>query len=287
MSAIAGFRDAVDLSSAGDDVFLARTQPVPWPKSYGGDLLAQAAAAAMRTVEADRTLHATHSLFVAPATVGAELRCEVERLRDGRSYSSRRVTVREGDRVVLSAMASFHVGETSPRRVLDAPCATAPDELPSAADRVADVADPAFAAYWAHGRSFDIRHDGRALYTQPVGEPDTEVRLWIRALEELGADPDAHRLALVYACDYAMLEPALRAQGYAWTDAGLVTASLDHSLWLHEDVRADRWLLCALRLVSHTHGRALVQGEFFTEDGAHVATVVQQGMIRRLADPVH
>ncbi|WES63239.1 thioesterase family protein [Microbacter sp. GSS18] len=287
MSAIAGFRDAVALEPLGDDVFVARTQPVPWPKSYGGDLLAQAAAAAIRTVGPDRALHATHSLFVAPASIGAELRCEVERLRDGRSYSTRRVTLREGERVVLSAMLSFHVGEASPRRSAIAPPAGDPSTLEPAADRLAGVEDPGFVDYWARGRSFDIRHDGRALYAQPVGEPSGEMRLWLRSLEELGDDPDTHRLALVYACDYAMLEPALRAEGYAWTDAGLVTASLDHSLWFHEELRADRWLLCALRLVSHSHGRALVQGEFFAEDGTHVATVAQQGMIRRLAGSAH
>ncbi|OJV93577.1 MAG: hypothetical protein BGO47_06540 [Microbacterium sp. 67-17] len=282
MSEASGFLAAVALSEDGTG-FTARTQPVPWPKSYGGDLLAQAAAAATRTVADDRALHAIHSLFVAPATVGAVLRYDVETLRNGRSYSSRRVTATEDGRVVLSALASFHVGEDSPRVAATPQPAPAPTELADARTRAqgapAEVVD-----YWADGRSFELRHVGPDSYVSDGAAPGpAEVRLWLRALDGLGEDPALHRLALVYVCDYAMLEPALRAQGWAWTDPGLATASLDHSLWLHEDARLDDWLLCELRLVSHSNGRALVEGEFFTADGVHVASVAQQGMIRRLS----
>lgn len=111
------------------------------------------------------------------------------------------------------------------------------------------------------------------------------MQVWVRAAERLPDEPAAHRLALVYVCDYAMLEPALRALGLAWTDPGLATASLDHSVWLHADARADEWMLCQLHLVSVAHGRALVRGEFFTAAGTHVATVSQQGMIRSRPAP--
>ncbi|GAA1701261.1 acyl-CoA thioesterase II [Microbacterium sediminicola] len=280
MSTASGFLDAVALTADGD-AFVAVTQPVPWPKSYGGDLLAQAAAAATATVGEDRTLHAAHSLFVAPAAIGATLRYEVDVLRDGRSYSSRRVTALEGEKIVLSGLFSFHVGEEGPAVGASPRPAPEPDSLPSVRERT-DGAPTASIEYWADGRSFDLRHIDTALYTSPAGEPAGEVRLWMRANEPLGDDPGIHRLALVYVCDYAMLEPALRVHGWSWTDPGLVTASLDHSLWLHEDAALDEWILCELRLVSHTHGRALVQGEFFSASGTHIATVAQQGMIRRL-----
>ncbi|GGH43042.1 acyl-CoA thioesterase [Microbacterium album] len=282
MSGIAGFRAAITLEPIGEDVFLARTQTVPWAKSYGGDLLAQAAAAAMRTVAPDRALHATHSLFVAPATVGGSIEYRVERLRDGKSYSSRRVTGAEGGRVVLSALCSFHVGETSDLLSESAPDVEGPTGLATSAEWVSGLADPA-AAYWAHGRGFDIRHLGLPLYAQPTGERAREVRYWARAFEALPDEADAHRLALIYLCDYGMLEPALRASGLAWTDPGLTTASLDHAMWFHADARADEWLLCSIRLVSHSRGRALVKGDYFSEAGVHVASVAQQGMIRRPA----
>lgn len=280
MSGIEGFRAAIALEPVSDDVFAARTQPVPWPKSYGGDLLAQAVAAATRTVGDERALHATHTLFVAPAAIGATVEYRVERLRDGRSYSSRRVTGTAGGTIVVSALCSFHVGEASELMAQDAPQVEGPERLPTSASRVAGLAEPA-ASYWAGGRAFDIRHVGPALYAQPVGERRGELQYWARAFESLPDDPETHRLALVYLCDYSMLEPALRMSGLAWTDPGLVTASLDHSMWLHADARADEWLLCSLRLVSYSHGRALVEGEFFTDDGVHVASVAQQGMIRR------
>lgn len=278
-----GFRAAIALEPLGDDVFAAVTQNVPWPKSYGGDLLAQAAAAANETVAGDRTLHAMHSLFVAPVPIGATVRYRVERLRDGRSYSSRRVSGTVGDEVVVSALCSFHVGEASPS--ITEPAAPAPDPagVPSAA-QVLDGQQGAAAAYWSTGRSFDIRHVGAAPYLAP-GDGARDLEVWLRAGEGLPDAAAVHALALVYACDYAMLEPALRARGLAWTTPGLATASLDHSLWFHETFRADEWLLCRLHLVSLTHGRALVRGEFFTAAGAHVATVAQQGMIRVRAVP--
>jgi len=278
--AASGFLQAIDLRADGGG-FVATTQPVPWPKAYGGDLLAQAAAAATRTVAGDRVLHSTHALFVAPASVGATLRYDVEQLRDGRSYSSRRVTATEDGRVVVSALISFHTGERSPLVSTTSRPAPAPTEVPDVRARLAGR-DDAVARYWAEGRGFDLRHIDAAVYAAPQEDAGSgEVRLWVRAHGALPDDPTVHRLALIYVCDYAMLEPALRVHGWAWSDPGLTTASLDHALWLHEDARLDEWLLCELRLVSHSHGRALVQGEFFTAAGAHVASVAQQGMIRR------
>lgn len=280
MSGIERLRAALTLTEVSADVFAARTGPVPWPKAYGGDLLTHAAAAAGRTVTADRSLHAMHTLFVAPASIGAEIHYRVERLRDGRSYSSRQVTGTEDGRTVVSTLCSFHVGESSASIPAVAPLVPAPEDLPTAAERV-EGAPVAAAEYWAGGRSFDIRHVGSALYTQPVGEPRRELQYWARAFAPIDGGAEAHRLALVYLCDYGMLEPAMRATGLAWTDPGLTTASLDHSMWFHADARADEWLLSSLRLVSYSHGRALVEGDYFAADGTHVATVIQQGMIRR------
>ncbi|PZU37231.1 MAG: acyl-CoA thioesterase II [Microbacterium sp.] len=289
MSGTVGFLDAVALRPLTRAVaepprtsaFTATTQPVPWPKAYGGDLLAQAAAAATMTVTADRTLHAMHSVFVAPAAIGADLRYDVETLRDGRSYSSRRVLASADGAIVFTAICSFHTGESSDVIAAAMPVdVPPPDEVPSSAERVAHL-EGAAARYWADGRSFDVRHIGEAHYDVPAEDRAPEVRLWIRALGSLPDDPALHRLALIYVCDYAMLEPVLKAQGLAWADTDLVTASLDHSMWLHADARLDDWVLCTLTATSFAHGRALVRGEFHTRGGVHLASVAQQGMIRR------
>lgn len=274
------FLAAVALREAGEDAYAATTQPVPWPKAYGGDLLAQAAAAATRSAGDDRSLNAIHSLFVAPASIGAEVVYSVDRLRDGRSYSTRQVTGREGDRIVVSALASFHTGEDGER--IDAvpmPDAPDPEDVPSAADALAGT-ESAASEYWAGGRSFDLRHVGGAPYIAPVtGEP-RRLRVWIRAAGELPDDPALHRIALAYVCDYSMLEPALTAGRRFWTQPGLVTASTDHALWIHDDVDLGRWLLCTLDLVSLGSGRATVSAEFHSRDGRHIASAVQQGVIR-------
>lgn len=274
------FLDAVALRDGGaPDAFVATTQPVPWPKAYGGDLLAQAAAAAARTVGDDRALNAMHSLFVAPASIGADVTYDVVRLRDGRSYSTRAVTGREGEKIVFSGIASFHTGEDGPAIAFDAPSAPAPETVPSPAEVLAGV-ETAAARYWIGGRSFELRHVGDAPYLAPSPGRDHRMQVWIRAERPLGDDQALQRTALTYVCDYSMLEPALRAHGLSWSAPGVVTASTDHSIWIHDDVSLDEWVLCTLETVAASQGRATVRGEFHAEDGRHLASVMQQGVIR-------
>jgi acyl-CoA thioesterase-2 len=268
--------------------FAATTQHVPWPKAYGGDLLAQAAAAAMRTVTVDRALHALHSLFVAPADIGAVIEYEVTPLRDGRSYSTREVKGFQNGALVVSSQLSFHVGEESPLLQPAIPDVAAPETVPDSAAAIAaagagSIPDAA-AAYWSaageSGRSFDIRHVEGAVYASPVAAGLATGHVWVRASAPLPDDADLHRLALVYVCDYTILEPVLRSQGHAWTDRGLVTASLDHAMWLHDEARLDDWVLYSQTVESYGRGRGLVRGTLHARDGRLLATVAQQGMIR-------
>lgn len=276
----ARFLDAVELTPVSPTMFLARTQYVPWPKAYGGDLLAQAAAAATRTVAADRTLHAMHSTFLAGAGIESELRYEVEVLRDGRSYSTRQVRAYEGDRLLFTALLSFHVGEHGDDIARALPDGLAdPERLPSSAEALAGR-DDAAARYWATGRSFDVRHDPSPIYAGPVRDRRMSQAIWVRPFEPLPADPALHLLALIYVCDYTMLEPVLRSHGRAWGDPGLVTASLDHAMWLHRPVSFDDWIVFVQQAESAQRGRALGSGAFFTRSGELLATVLQEGVIR-------
>jgi acyl-CoA thioesterase-2 len=282
--------------------FSATTQYVPWPKAYGGDLLVQAAAAGMRTAGDDRRLHAMHSLFVAPADIGARLDYEVTVLRDGRSYSTREVRGYQNGSAVVVSLLSFHTGEESALLAPPLPDVPAPEELPTT--RAAIEAGPeaglrpvpdSAAAYWSAegegGRSFDIRHVEGPSYAGPVTDRRDVTHLWLRASAPLTAgdpiapdaaraDAELHRLALIYVCDYTILEPVLRSHGRAWTDPGLVTASLDHAMWLHDDARLDDWVLYTQTVESYANGRGLVRGTLHSRDGRLLATVAQQGMIR-------
>jgi acyl-CoA thioesterase-2 len=292
------FTDAVTLKPVDPEVFdaafTATTQPCPWPKAYGGDMVAQALVAAARTVPssgpAAKALHSMHSYFMRPVDIGAEVRYEVEVLRDGRGYSTRQVRGFQNGKPVYVCMASFAAGEPSGSFQAAMPTdLPGPDALPTSADYLADKQGGTMTetskAYWAGGRSFDMRHVPGPVYLTVEGERTPHQAIWVRpydALRDVEGLSAAQRdvAALAYVCDYTILEPALRVLGLAWADEGLVTASLDHAMWFHRPVRMDDWLLYAQEALSVEDGRGAAVGRFFTADGVHVATVVQEGMIR-------
>ena len=289
------FLNAIELTAVpaqvNDEAYEATTQYVPWPKAYGGDMVAQAAAAMMRSVDADRSLHSMHSYFMRPVDIGATVRYEVERLRDGRGYSTRSVRGYQNGKAVYTAMGSFQVPEDGPDFQPAAPAAAGsgsavdPESLRSAAEVLEGIEGPA-AGYWSSGRSFDMRHIPGPVYVELEGGAVPQQAIWVKAFDRLPelaneqATADLHRAALAYVCDYTILEPLLRVNGLHWTSPGLTTASLDHSMWFHRPGRADDWVLYAQEAVSGQSNRGLAMGRFFDRQGRLLATVAQEGMIR-------
>ena len=276
-----------------DLAFTATTQPCPWPKAYGGDLVAQAAAAAMRSVEDGKTLHSMHSYFMRPAEIGEEVRYEVELLRDGRGYATRQVRAFQNDRPLYVCLANFAAGEPGGSFSIGPPEGIpAPEELPTAAEYLAEREGGTMTAeskaYWSHGRSFDMRHAPGPVYLTVDGERAPHQAVWVRPFDTLRSvegltDEQRDLAALAYVCDYTILEPVLRVLGLAWAQEGLVTASLDHAMWFHRvprDGSLEGWLLYAQQAVAAEAGRGVGLGHFFTESGVHVATVVQEGVLR-------
>ncbi|MFI6085789.1 acyl-CoA thioesterase [Streptomyces sp. NPDC051217] len=288
------FTSAVTLAPVPTDPgrlsFTATTQPCPWPKAYGGDLVAQAAAAAMRSVAEGKSLHSVHSYFLRPADIGAEVLHEVDVLRDGRGYSTRQVRTSQNGKLVFTCLANFAAGESSgafradlPRTVPD------PESLPSAAAYLAPLGGGTMTegskAYWSGGRGFDMRHVPGPVYLTVEGGRTAHQAVWLRPFDGLRpveglTTAQRDTAALAYVCDYTILEPVLRVLGLPWATPGLVTASLDHSMWFHRPVRMDDWLLYVQEAVAADSGRGLAFGRFFTRDRRHVATVAQEGMIR-------
>ncbi|GAB3346012.1 acyl-CoA thioesterase II [Modestobacter lapidis] len=296
----ATFTAAVTLSETEpehyDAAYVAVTQACPWPKAYGGDLVAAAAAAAMRTVpdaeEGGKSLHSMHSYFMRPADIGAGVTYEVERLRDGRGYSTRHVRGYQNGKPVYVALASFAAGEQGGSFAPQQPDVPAPETLPSAATYLADRSGGTMTeeskAYWSGGRSFDMRHLPGPVYLSVEGEQAPHQAVWIRPYDGLRDVPGLSRAqrdlaALAYVCDYTILEPVLRMLDLPWARPGLVTASLDHAMWFHSvpvEGALDDWLLYVQDAGHAASGRGVGQGRFFTRDGRHLATVVQEGMIR-------
>ncbi|WP_314411836.1 acyl-CoA thioesterase [Streptomyces sp. DSM 40484] len=288
------FTDAVTLTPTPPEhfnlAFTALTQPCPWPKAYGGDLVAAAAAAAMRSVTDPKTLHSMHSYFLRPADIGAQVRYEVEVLRDGRGYSTRQVRGYQNGKPLYVCLANFAAGE--PGGTFHAEFAEVvpdPEDLPSSAayleERGGGSMTDESKAYWSAGRSFDMRHMPGPVYLTVEGKRLPQQALWVRPFDRLRpvdglTDSQRDLAALAYVCDYTILEPVLRVLGLAWADPGLVTASLDHAMWFHRSGPVGDWLLYVQEAVAADAGRGVGTGRFFTRDHRHLATVVQEGMIR-------
>lgn len=290
----ATFTTAVTLMPAEpehfDLAFTAATQPCPWPKAYGGDLVAQAAAAAMRSVTNGKALHSMHSYFLRPADIGASIRYEVELLRDGRGYSTRQVRGYQNGKPVYVCLASFAAGEPGEDFLAGLTEAVAgPEDLPSSATYLAGRSGGSMTgeskAYWSGGRSFDMRHVPGPVYLAIEGKRVPHQAVWLRPFDKLRpveglSDTQRDLAALAYVCDYTILEPVLRVLNLPWAKPGLVTASLDHAMWFHRPGPVNDWLLYVQEAVAADTGRGLGVGRFFTRDHRHLATVLQEGMIR-------
>lgn len=288
------FTSAVTLTPAEPEhfhfAFTAVTQPCPWPKAYGGDLVAQAAAAAMRSVTDGKTLHSMHSYFLRPADIGASVRYEVEVLRDGRGYSTRQVRGYQNGKPLYVCLANFAAGEAG--GTFEAPFTEVvpdPEELPDSAAYLAErdggTMTEESKAYWSGGRSFDMRHVPGPVYLTVEGKQVPHQAVWLKPFDPLRSvegltDAQRDLAALAYVCDYTILEPVLRVLDLPWAKPGLITASLDHAMWFHRPGPVGDWLLYVQEAVAADAGRGLGTGRFFTRDHRHLATVVQEGMIR-------
>ena len=275
--------DVLDLraDSAEADVFEGRSQPQTHGRVFGGQVVSQTIIAAGRTVEGEpvRHLHSLHGYFLRAGDTRESIRFEVERLRDGASFSARRVHAIQHGRPILSMMLSFQTAAGGLDHETTMPAVPDPETLRSDAEELSAIGHPV-AEYLARTRPIDIRHCQGHLYNAPRRQTNSEQSVWFRALAPLPEDPLIHQAVLAYASDFNILEGALRRHRLTWSDSRLRAASLDHSMWFHRPVRADEWLLYTQCSPSAQGGRALGTGHVFAEDGTLVATVTQGGMLR-------
>lgn len=262
-----------------EDIFTGPSQWMPHGRVFGGQVLAQSLVAATRTVE-DRFVHSLHGYFLRPGDINLPITFSVDRLRDGRSFSTRRVQAYQKGEPIFSMIASFQVTDPGLEHQDAFPAGIPePETLPSAAELIGENPHPV-AQYWAKARPFDMRHVGSPIYFSVKGEQVPHQAVWLKALGTMPDDLTLHTAALAYASDYSILESIYRAHGIAWSHPGLKSASLDHAMWFHRQAKVDDWMLYVQESPSAQGGRGLAMGKIFSRDGQLLATVAQEGMVR-------
>ncbi len=261
------------------DIFTGPALPTPHGRSFGGQVLGQALAAAGETVQEDRPIHSMHGYFLRPGDAEQRMTFEVARLHDGGSFSTRRVQAYQAGEILMSLIASFQVEEPGldHQSTYDMSDLTPPEDLPTVWEKYGHLADTR--ASWLLNRPFDLRHIDSDI-TVRVEDPGNTMRVWLRSRDDLDVSQMLHSAALAFASDYLLVEPIMRQHSIPWATPGLRVASLDHAMWFHRPFRVDEWLLYELETPTAQGARGLTHGRFYNRSGELVASVAQESMIR-------
>lgn len=281
-SAVDNLLSILDLEPLEHNLFRGMSPQVGWQRVFGGQVIGQSLVAASRTVPEDRFVHSLHAYFLRPGDPAVPIIYEVDRIRDGGSFTTRRVVAIQHGRAIFSMSASFQVFEDGLTHQAEMPDVPAPEELPSEAELkekfLANAPEPV-RRYWERDRPIELRPvDMTHYFSRKKLTPAQNV--WVRASAPLPDDPRIHTCVLAYASDMTLLDTSLFAHGTSVFDPDLQVASLDHAMWFHRPFRADDWLLYAEDSPSASGGRGFTRGSLFSRDGALVASVAQEGLIR-------
>lgn len=272
----------LQLEPQDDGLYLGHSQNLGLPQVYGGQVIGQALSAARYTVEADRNVHSFHSYFLYPGDPEQPIYYDVEVLRDGRSFSTRRVKAMQGDRPIFYLTASYQEAADGFEHQCTMPAIPGPDEFVSErqiAAQVAHLLPEPLKTTFCGDRPIEVRPVNVVNPLQPE-KTDPIQYLWIRANGELPDNQLLHQYLLGYASDWGFLVTALHPHGVSLLTPKLQVATIDHSIWYHRPVKMDEWLLFAIESPIASSGRGLVQGKIYSRDGRLVATAVQEGVIR-------
>ncbi|MDR6874723.1 acyl-CoA thioesterase-2 [Bosea sp. BE125] len=275
----------LDLEPLERNLFRGRSPKVGWQRVFGGQVIGQALYAACKTVE-DRQPHSLHAYFLLPGDPEIPIIYEVDRLRDGRSFTTRRVLAIQKGEAIFAMSASFHVAEEGFEHQMPMPDVPMPEDLPDRETMKRSVLPhmpDAVRAYYQRERPIEIRPVELARYASG-GKMEPKFNVWIKAMQPLPDEPAIHQSVLAYASDLMLLDSSLIAHGKNVFDKQIQGASLDHALWFHRPFRADEWLLYAQDSPSTSGARGFSRGLIFNRDGKLVASVAQEGLIRPRLD---
>jgi acyl-CoA thioesterase-2 len=271
-----------------ENLFRGQSQDLGWGAVFGGQVLGQALSAAVQTVPPERHVHSLHAYFLRSGDVTKPIVYDVDRIRDGGSFTTRRVVAIQGGKAIFNLAASFQVDEPGFEHQDTMPEAPPPESLLTEQERALPFADKlpkGLRERAVAARPFELRPIGNdADPFHPVSSPPLRM-LWLKTADRLPDDPALHRYLLAYASDHSLITTALLPHGVTWLTPGMQVASLDHVMWFHQPFRVDEWLLYVLDSPAAHGGRGLARGRIFTRDGRLVASVTQEGLIRMREAP--
>jgi acyl-CoA thioesterase-2 len=277
------------LEKIEENLFRGQSQDLGWGTVFGGQVLGQALSAAVQTVPAERRVHSLHAYFLRPGRVERPIVYDVDRIRDGSSFTTRRVVAIQGGNAIFNLAASFQKVEPGFEHQDAMPDAPPPESLPTEQERVAPFAqrlprvlrDRALAPRPFELRPVEVESDPFL----PTPKPPRRM-VWLKTAGSLRDDPALHAYLLAYASDHAFVTTSLLPHGVTWLTPGMQVASLDHVMWFHQPFRVDEWLLYAIDSPAAHGARGLVRGRIFSRDGRLVASSAQEGLIRHHAQQV-
>ena len=274
--------ELLELEAIEDNLFRGRQPDTMMQRVFGGQVAAHALVAATRTVGADYHVHSLHSYFLRPGDTSVPIVYDVERTRDGRSFSTRRVVARQHGKPIFYMSASFQVPEEGLDHQDPMPSAPPPEECPELGELLAQITKRPREQWDREWAALEVRYGGDSREGGVLHGPEhpARSRVWLRASAKVPDRPWLHEAVLAYASDLTLLSVSLVPHGLFIGDPRLQPASLDHAMWFHRPFRADQWLLYDQVSPSASGGRGLATGRLFTLDGRLVASVVQEGLIR-------
>ena len=281
-SALRDLLDLLDLEPIEHNIYRGRNRDIGSGRVYGGQVLAQALVAAARTVEEGRIAHSLHGYFILPGDVDAPIVYFVDRLRDGKSFTTRRVVGIQHGNAIFEMATSFQVAEDGPDHQAEMPDVPGPDGLPDELERVRAVADRIpehLRAVYTQDRPIEFRPVAPVDFFRPEPRPAVK-HVWVRAAGTMPDDPLQHQAVLAYASDYGLLSTALLPHGLSFQQPRVQAATLDHALWFHRPCRVDDWLLYASDSPSASGARGFTRGSLYTRGGTLAASVTQEGLTR-------
>jgi acyl-CoA thioesterase-2 len=274
----------LELEKIEEDRFRGQSQDLGWGTVFGGQVLGQALSAAVQTVPRERTVHSLHAYFLRPGDVSKPILYEVDRIRDGGSFNTRRIVAIQSGTAIFNMAASFHKAEDGFEHQDPMPEVPPPEQVPTDQERVQRAAGRiprAFLERFSGQHAFEVRSVDQLddpFHPSPL-PPNRAV--WLKTTAPVPGDSALHVSLLAYASDHAFLGTALFPHGVTFFSGEVQVASLDHVMWFHAPFRVDEWLLHVIDSPRARGGRGLVRGRVFTREGVLVASTAQEGLIRK------